>query len=217
MKGFLFGTVGCVLGGLLGGAVWALIVHFTHYELGIIAWAVGVAAGFGMLIGAKIGGDFDGWPAGLIAAIIAVASLGGSKFANVEILLTRARAEAQSQLQSTMSVDAKVILADQLSDEYTQRKIKLSTEQVEVPYVLGTTSYAKNLWEDCETRWSKMSESEKASYIAAFEYAQSQAMNSATDSNRKDVYKDLFSLYDILWCILAVLSAARIGSGAMDD
>ncbi|UCD30335.1 MAG: hypothetical protein JSV03_07665, partial [Planctomycetota bacterium] len=45
---------GCIfsgIGALLGGAAWFIIAILTEYELGIIAWAVGGLAGFGMHLG----------------------------------------------------------------------------------------------------------------------------------------------------------------------
>jgi hypothetical protein len=46
-------VVGGGLAAVVGGAVWGLIVNLTGYEIGYVAWAVGVAAGFGVLLFAR--------------------------------------------------------------------------------------------------------------------------------------------------------------------
>ena len=45
--------VGGGLAALLGGAVWAMIAIATDYELGLIAWGIGVAAGLGVVMFAR--------------------------------------------------------------------------------------------------------------------------------------------------------------------
>ncbi|MGB6854942.1 MAG: hypothetical protein WBG49_20340 [Thermoanaerobaculia bacterium] len=37
--------VGGLAGGLIGAAAWMVVVYFTDYELGVIAWGIGVLAG----------------------------------------------------------------------------------------------------------------------------------------------------------------------------
>jgi len=46
-------VIGGGLAAVVGGAVWGLIVKVTGYEIGYVAWAVGVAAGFGVLLFAR--------------------------------------------------------------------------------------------------------------------------------------------------------------------
>jgi hypothetical protein len=43
-------VVGGGLAAIVGGVMWGLIVKLTGYEIGYVAWAVGVAAGFGVLL-----------------------------------------------------------------------------------------------------------------------------------------------------------------------
>jgi hypothetical protein len=46
-------VVGGGVAAVVGGAVWGLIVQLTGYEIGYVAWAVGVASGFGVLLFAR--------------------------------------------------------------------------------------------------------------------------------------------------------------------
>jgi hypothetical protein len=45
--------VGGGLAAVVGGALWGLIVNLTEYEIGYVAWAIGLAAGFGVLLFAR--------------------------------------------------------------------------------------------------------------------------------------------------------------------
>lgn len=47
MSRFGLAVAGSCAGAVLGGFVWALIVRFTGYEIGWVAWGVGVLAGLG--------------------------------------------------------------------------------------------------------------------------------------------------------------------------
>jgi hypothetical protein len=38
--------IGALLAAVVGGGIWALITVLTNYELGIIAWGIGAAAGY---------------------------------------------------------------------------------------------------------------------------------------------------------------------------
>lgn len=48
---FVLGCVLSAVGALVGAAVWCLVAVITEYEIGYIAWGVGVLAGFGMVLG----------------------------------------------------------------------------------------------------------------------------------------------------------------------
>jgi hypothetical protein len=45
--------VGGGLAAVVGGALWGLMVDLTGYEIGYVAWAIGLAAGFGVLLFAR--------------------------------------------------------------------------------------------------------------------------------------------------------------------
>jgi hypothetical protein len=46
-------VVGGGLAAVVGGAVWGLTVNLTGYEIGYVAWAIGLVAGFGVLLFAR--------------------------------------------------------------------------------------------------------------------------------------------------------------------
>ena len=65
---FVLGVLGSIIGALVGAAAWCAIAVATEYELGIIAWALGGLAGFGMALGYRRRRA----AAGVTAAIIAL-------------------------------------------------------------------------------------------------------------------------------------------------
>ncbi len=54
---YLTWLVAGLIGGLIGAVVWAAVVYLTDYELGIIAWAIGVLSGLGVR---AVAGDTKG-------------------------------------------------------------------------------------------------------------------------------------------------------------
>lgn len=72
------GAVLSAIGAALGAAVWFGVAVTTGFQLGLIAWGLGGAAGAGMSIGHD---DNDGTLAGVIAAGISLLGILGAKFA----------------------------------------------------------------------------------------------------------------------------------------
>lgn len=71
------GSLFSALGAALGAIVWVVVVLFTGYEIGWIAWGLGFASGAGMAIGHE---DDDGTTAGIVAAGISTLGIVGAKF-----------------------------------------------------------------------------------------------------------------------------------------
>jgi len=66
---FVLGLLGSIIGTLVGAVVWCIIAVVTEHEAGVIAWALGGLAGFGMALGCRRQGRAG---AGVAAAVIAV-------------------------------------------------------------------------------------------------------------------------------------------------
>lgn len=88
----LNGVLGGVLGSLLGGFIWGGITVLTDYEIGYIAWAIGLICGFGVVW-------FSGGKKGLLLQFFAVLSsvfgiLGGKYFIFYHVVKKAVIAEA---------------------------------------------------------------------------------------------------------------------------
>jgi hypothetical protein len=73
-----------LVAGAIGAGIWAVIAYFTGFELGWIAWGVGLLVGVGVAIGNKGEGSV---PAGVLAAVLAILSVVGGKYAMVRMVI----------------------------------------------------------------------------------------------------------------------------------
>ena len=45
----VFGAVGGLIAAIIGGVIWGVIVDITDYEIGLVAWGIGLLCGFAVL------------------------------------------------------------------------------------------------------------------------------------------------------------------------
>jgi hypothetical protein len=81
------GTIGAVIGGAIGAAIWIAVSYFANFEIGWIAWGVGVLCGFGFAIGSgRVGG-----PGGAVIAVgVALLSLVVGRIGSVALAVNDA-------------------------------------------------------------------------------------------------------------------------------
>lgn len=208
------GLIGSVIGGLVGAAIWAVIVFTTGYEVGFIAWGVGVLAGVGMRIGS---GEADGFLPGVAAALISLASIAAGKFAVVHLAVGQHLDEIRESISQAPLEDGKLYMANQLVDEYAQagKTLKwpegMTRDDVETP-----EDYPADLWQDVEARWVTMTPEHQEEYRQALideELAVADRFHTFADG---EVFRESLNFYDVLWGFLALASAFRIGSGTTD-
>lgn len=72
--------VGGIIGSAAGIILWVLIGVFTHMEIGWIAWAVGFLVGVGVRIGAYLNDQEGSDTHGIIASVMAIASIVAAKY-----------------------------------------------------------------------------------------------------------------------------------------
>ncbi len=68
---------GAFFGGVVGAVIWGLITHFTGYELGYVAWAVGGIVGYGAVALDGHGVGMATWCAVICLASIFCGKIGG--------------------------------------------------------------------------------------------------------------------------------------------
>lgn len=83
--GAIAAIVSGLVGGFIGALIWAGICYVTHYELGIIAWAVGGLVGICVKAAS---GDMDESMSGILAGVISVISILAGKLL-VAMLIVR--------------------------------------------------------------------------------------------------------------------------------
>jgi hypothetical protein len=148
-------------GGILGVALWVGVADATGRELGLVAWGVGALVGVLVRAAAR---EWVGAGPGGIAAVVAVLSVAGGKYATVAYIV------------------GKVVAAE---------------AEVVTP----------------EGRWAALPTEERVRLTDARRAEQKRDLAAALPGLRLAAFKASFTPFDILWFGLAVLTAARIGSG----
>lgn len=213
MGKLLIGGFCGVIGGAIGAAVWAAISYFTGFEIGWIACGIGALVGFGMALGSRGEAGIAG---GVVAAVIALLSVGAGKYAAVQFSVSKLTSEVSANLHFSDD-DAKAYMADQL---VTERESKGET----LKWPDGMTSddaekladYPVVVVKDVEKRWKGMSPEAAKQYTAQAEEQAKAQMKVAFASLGQTAFERSFGLFDILWAVLAVLGAFKIGSGDGD-
>ncbi|HKQ49188.1 MAG TPA: hypothetical protein VJZ71_14045 [Phycisphaerae bacterium] len=197
---FALGTVLSGVGAAIGGVVWFLVVYYANFEVGYIAWGIGVLAGLGMVFGHKA----HTTRAGVTAAGMAALGIIGAKVAIFFCLYTaflnsitpaddsgiNEQREFVTGMTAEKILDARGITADEkreaqwdsVYEEATERVQKMDDDEVR---------------EKCRTYGDDLRASMggKESMTAAFVESQ-------------------FTAFDLLWFFLAIGSAFKIGRGA---
>lgn len=147
--------VGGLAGGLIGAAAWMVVVYFTDYELGVIAWGIGVLAGYGVRVVA--GGRKGAGPA-MVAVVAALLSVGVGKVGSIAMAI-RPGAVTEEY--------AVVALAD-----VVVRDFEREGRAVEWPggITQDTASeeadYPPEVWTEAETRWLAIPPAERERYMS---------------------------------------------------
>jgi hypothetical protein len=111
------GLIGGLIAALLGGGVWAGIAIMTDYEIGIIAWAIGGACGFGVV---ALAGGRKGLPLQLVAVATSVFGILVGKYFTFyyflkEVLMAELGEEGVAEL-TVMSTNVIVYFAQSLGE-----------------------------------------------------------------------------------------------------
>jgi hypothetical protein len=206
----LKGILAALAGGAVGAAVWAAIAYYTNYEVGLVAWGIGALVGFAMSLGAR---DVQSSLCGVIAAVIALASIAGGKYAVVQVFVNQDAEKFQKSFEITEE-HTKMYVAYRLIEEYEKDGKTLTwpegynEENAEKP-----EHFPKDLWKDTQARWDALSDDQKAVYEKAtresFQKFVSEKSLEATNAG----FLASYSFWDALWAFLALGSAYKLGSG----
>jgi hypothetical protein len=220
----LLGAIlGGAIGAIVGGVVWALVAYATHYEIGWIAWGVGLAAGTGAAMGSRGEG---GAHAGAIAAVLAVAAILLAKYAVVHLLVSDSLKGVQKAIDEhpIPGVEDNEYWTSHIADQLVVEKAKRG-EHITWPAGVDPeeaereSDYPKQLWADAKARWTALTPQAKSDYRdnrAAFMAQQLKSTMSALQSEAaSEGYIKSFDLFDLVFGLLAIATAFKVGSGEM--
>ena len=218
------GVTGAVIGGAIGAAIWAGITVGTGYEIGWIAWGVGILVGIGALLGSKRQGS----PAlGGIAVLIAIAALLGGKYLTVELVIENELGDGQKLIDEEIArLDDQEALLSYVADEIVEERVDAG-EAVDWPAgvdpgeAYAAEDYPRDVWALAESRWSAMSAEEQAQYRADLELYIRDNITAGLSQFRGEVAKEgffqSFSPIDGIFFLLAIVTAFKIGSGGSSE
>jgi hypothetical protein len=198
--------VGALLGGLVaaavGGGAWAAIGYATGYEIGWLAWGIGLLVGVGVHFGGK--GKL-GTHTGLLAGALAALAVAGGKYGVVYATLDR-------ELGSAPAVTDENVISF-IADDVVAARLDAG-EPVEWPAGVDPdeawveSDYPPDVWAEAAAHWDSLDATGRDEWRA---YANPSIDTMALTN---EIYTSTFNAFDLLWFALAIGSAFKIGAGS---
>lgn len=162
IKGIGFG----VIAGVAGAAIWAGISYGTGYEIGWMAWGVGLLVGWAVALGEGKRGIL----AGVVAAVLASVAMLGGKYVALGMMLDKVMDEselADSFLDELSNEELAVsFLADEVVLEREEAGEEVEWPENVDPLEASTQSdYPEDVWASAQQLWDEMTESEREDYV----------------------------------------------------
>lgn len=180
--------VGGVAGGVIGVILWTSVTYFTGYEIGWVAWFVGVLTGLGVSAATEKRGRFL---IGALAAIIAVGAIGAGKITLARLAASQAIADVGANFTDD---DAIYHMAE------SDPAVNPDDDDTIDPAAIDRAT----------ARWGKMSETERDAYRMQASHEVRQRMEQDADSVTAVALIASLTPFDLIWMGLAALSSFKI-------
>lgn len=204
-------TVGGLVGGLIGAALWAVVRGYLNFELGIIAWGVGLATGAGVFIGNKGQG---GVISGLFAAVVSLICIAAGKLGGAAIIASNFEGEITGvdpvAMEQSYIADEVVYEWEIEQDRELDWPSGMNAELAMTDYAYWPTGYPAEVQTEALDRWNALSPAEQRRRLD-----EAQAFDAAVGTVA--VFVADLSLFDVLWVGLAMASAFKMGAGGFED
>lgn len=189
-----------VLGGAVGVGVWAAIAHFTGYEVGFVAWAVGGLVGVAAILGAQGRGSTS---LGVMTAVIAVGAILAGKLVGAHLLIEDMASEASLDDTACCS------LATDIVAEFEEEGVELIWPDPESDVAGVTFGFPVAVWDRARDRWNGMDDAARAELTTSLESEEATARGVATGV----VFAaSVLRPSSLLWIGLAIASAFKLGA-----
>lgn len=228
--GPLMGVAAGAFAGLIGSLIWAALAYYTGFEIGYLAWGIGLLVGIAVAKGAGA----QSQALGAVAVLITVLSICGGKLLVIDVLLDEQMADvgADPNSQSPDQFDESDMIARIAGAKASQREEAGETiDWPEIDFESMSEEEFDNfpvekqfppaLWAEAKTEWLALPDTEKQQRreAAAEEMKQlaanfGQAMKGAF---RWEAFKQSFGLMDLLFFGLGVYTAWGIASSGEEE
>ncbi|MDX2147309.1 MAG: hypothetical protein SFZ23_07275 [Planctomycetota bacterium] len=191
--------LGGVLGAVVGAALWTAVAAAFQIEAGLVAWFVGLAVGFGVY---RFSSGKPSIGRGVMAALVAfVAVLGGK-------------------------LGAATFNAEKFNDAmlYTDEMAKSKIAYGILEHKLGQSATGELTQEDMEAaqaeaarQWHGMTPGEQQAYLTTVKAEFEAIPGLAGGIGTVGAFFSSFGLFDVLWILLAVGSACKLGATGREN
>lgn len=206
----LKGIIGGVIGGILGAALWGGVTYYTDREYGWIAWIVGALVG--VLTGA-FARDEASPMTGATAAIIALVSIAVGKYAVVHIYVSKVSQKIHNEYRVTDDIALRAV-AEQVVEEWEKNSKPIKwPEGMSKEEASEEADYPKELWANAKARWTAMQPAQQQTYKQDLEAHQHEKLDEVMAGVEAEAFKRSFDLFDIIFAMLAIASAYKLGAG----
>ncbi len=142
--------IGGLIGAAIGAAVWAAMSYYAHYELGLIAWGIGVLAGVGVRVGA---GEHLNGLTGLLAVVIALVGIIAGKWGAVSLVVSGF--DVSDFHNETTAISG---FAHEVAYERQQAGSRLSYPPgVDPDTAYGREAFPPDVWSEAKQRYQALS------------------------------------------------------------
>jgi hypothetical protein len=197
-------TFACIGAGLaaalIGAAAWGALAYFAGIEAGMLAWAIGLLVGGAFFLVGQRRGSVG---RGVLAACIAILGIGAGKFGAA---FAEADRYVQEQKQTVTVEDVAIAsIADDVQTEAEASGAVFGEDD------LNAQGYPPVVWSKAQAQWAALGEDDRAQRLAEAQQVMSFGEAVATPVLAVGMFvASLFSLWNILWGVLAIGSAYRL-------
>ena len=199
-------SLAAALGAAVGAVVWVIVRNVTGFELGLIAWGIGVLAGLGAATATAGKSDNS---TGFAAACVAVLAIAGAKYTFAVMIHNEFKQEIgmvslTEENMIALQADEIALAREEAGERITWPDGYDYESATEEPH------YPADIWEEAEAQWYEIPESDREQMKDLMNMTFEEVFPKPLDILRMDL-----SPFDVLWIILAFASAFKIGSGSI--
>ena len=202
--------LGGTIGGLLGAGLWSVLGYFTGFELRWIACLVGALTGVGVRI---IAGDAIGPAPGIVAALVAGATILLGKYLVLYLLVARVAAE----LDLSDMVEPVHFVSEFAGNIATERAVQGEPIEwpggVEPQVPSEQEQFPPEIWQEATALWDALGRDRQRKLMNDRVELMYEGIAGEYAIARNRAFMAGFRGYAILWLLLALATAYKIGSG----
>lgn len=206
-------ALGGLVGGGIGAAIWGAVAYHFKVEIGWLAVLVGFLSGAGVFAMAR---QHAGVLSGVVAAVIAVASMAGGRYAAVSMMVDDVlREEPLGQTEFTPN-EIMVNWADEIvaEREAQGQTLKFDNGVATAADAYNIADYPDDIERTVQARWAALSATQQASELARAKADFDASADDMVAMIKEDGFLAELGPIDILFAIFGIVAAFGAGSGS---